>query len=292
MTDLLERQLVAVAALIDVDVGDRLVDDLRTRFDGSDTVSSVAARSTVLPFRRRHAIGIALGLAAATALVVIVIPDSRHAVANWFGIGSTRIERAPVTPVTPVQTPDPAPTATTAEPAVTPPTPALPTQLDLGAAMSVDAARAQTGLRVPSSARLGSPSGVFVVVPPESGQIVVVYPSTDTLGPTSITGVGALLSAVGGRIDDGYFAKLAGPGTVVETLTIVTADGETVPAIWLSGEPHQVFFEDTNGSVQIDSLRLATNTLLWTEDSVVYRLEASVSRDDAIEIARSVITTG
>ena len=103
-------------------------------------------------------------------------------------------------------------------------------------------------------------------------------------------GVAALLSAMRGRLDDGYFAKVAGSGTVVESLTIATETGETVPAIWLAGEPHQYFFEDNDGAVQVDTLRLATNTLLWTQDGVVFRLEASVSRDEAIEIAGSVTT--
>ncbi|TPW12697.1 MAG: hypothetical protein FD127_2476, partial [Acidimicrobiaceae bacterium] len=37
----------------------------------------------------------------------------------------------------------------------------------------------------------------------------------------------------------------------------------------------------------VDTLRLATNTLLWERDGIVLRIEADISRDEAARIAVS-----
>jgi hypothetical protein len=43
-----------------------------------------------------------------------------------------------------------------------------------------------------------------------------------------------------------------------------------------------------NGQILPDTLRLATNTLLWERDGHVYRLEADISLETAERIAQSV----
>ena len=58
-------------------------------------------------------------------------------------------------------------------------------------------------------------------------------------------------------------------------------------AYYLSGQPHQFFFFDPAGNLQPETLRLAGNTLLWDQDGYTYRLEAQVSRDEAVRIASS-----
>lgn len=127
------------------------------------------------------------------------------------------------------------------------------------------------------------------MTPPASGQIVVIYAPTPTLPASPVAGVGALLSTLPGSLNDEMFVKVEGPGTTAETLTFTTAAGTSVDAVWLSGEPHQYVFIDSNDQPVFDTLRLATNTLLWEDGDVTYRLEADVSRDAALAIARSVM---
>ena len=64
-------------------------------------------------------------------------------------------------------------------------------------------------------------------------------------------------------------------------------DGERVRAYWLEGTPHQFFYRDSAGNPSPETLRLAGNTLLWEQGAVTFRLEAQVSRDDALRIATS-----
>src|SRR6185436_9133859 len=118
---------------------------------------------------------------------------------------------------------------------------------------------------------LGEPSGIFVVHPPDSGQVVVAYPPSDVVPESDVAGVGALLSAVRGSTDEGGFLKTAASGTEVQSLRFYASDGAIVDAIWLGGEPHQLSFIDSSGVQVWDTLRLATNTLLWERDGVTYR---------------------
>ncbi len=89
------------------------------------------------------------------------------------------------------------------------------------------------------------------------------------------------MSLFAAQLDAAYFSKFVGDETTVETLTI---DGD--PAIWLEGEPHQIAIT-VDGSVLPDTLRLATNTLLRQHGEVVLRIEADITRTEAVRIART-----
>jgi hypothetical protein len=47
-------------------------------------------------------------------------------------------------------------------------------------------------------------------------------------------------------------------------------------------------FVEGNGQVTDERTALAGNTLLWNRGSVLLRLEADVSRDEALELAEAV----
>ena len=70
--------------------------------------------------------------------------------------------------------------------------------------------------------------------------------------------------------------KIAGGATGVEWL-----DFDGAPALWLSGAGHNVYFPGT-------SPRLAGNVLVWERGSVTYRLEGTLSKSAALELARSL----
>ena len=148
---------------------------------------------------------------------------------------------------------------------------------------------ARTGLPTPLPPALGPPAGIYVVTPPASGQIVVVYAPSATLPVSPVAGVGALVSTFPGEIEAGLFGKLQSTGTTVDTFAFTTDSGTTVDAIWLAGEPHKYVFIDATNQPVFDTLRLATNTLLWQVGDVTYRLEADISRDAAVAVAQSIV---
>ena len=47
-------------------------------------------------------------------------------------------------------------------------------------------------------------------------------------------------------------------------------------------------YRDPNGVIQQDRAYLAGTTLLWNRGDVLFRLEADVDRDKALELARAV----
>ncbi|MCU1367302.1 MAG: hypothetical protein JWN39_2941 [Ilumatobacteraceae bacterium] len=297
MSDLLEQRLVALAERLDVRVDEQLVADVLARLDQRP------ARIERRPARRLLLVGAAC--VACAAIVAVFVPGPRHTIAHWFGIGSTRIE-TPTTTVgttarpsaTTVVEPTSAttvdePAATTHPPATHPatstaPSATFPTRLDLGNPTTAGDAADRTGLPLPLVPSLGPPLGIFVVSPPESGQIVVVYPPSATLPESNLAGIGALVSSMPGIINDGLFVKTQNPSTTIETLEFQNAAGHTVQAIWLAGSPHDYVFQDRSGNPVFDTLRLATNTLLWQDGLVTYRLEATVTREQAVELAATI----
>ncbi len=72
-------------------------------------------------------------------------------------------------------------------------------------------------------------------------------------------------------------------GTEVQQVTVNGGRG-----LWLSGEAHSFVFLDRQGEAYQESLRLAQNTLLWEQAGLTVRLEGDLTKEQALEIARSV----
>jgi len=136
-------------------------------------------------------------------------------------------------------------------------------------------------VRLPSLPELGSPDEVYVDDEPPSGRVTAVYAPGPGLPRTSATGVGLLVTAFRARFDEEFVIKEAGPGTRVEQVSV---GGD--PGYWVEGEPHTVVYVDGRG-LNSDTLRLAGNTLLWERNGVTFRLEADISKEDALRIAAS-----
>ena len=288
MTDILEQRLIALAERLDVRADHQLVTDVLAHLEHGPQHSD--GRSV-----RRILVACAACVAAAI-IVVVLVPGPRHSIAHWFGIGSTRLE-TPTTVGTSARPPTPSrdaePPGTTSPPVTEPvtslgPSGTFPISLGFGQATTASDATARTGLPAPVVPSFEPPAGIFVVTPPERGQIVVVYPPSASLPKSPVGGVGALVSSMPGTINDGLFVKTQNASTTIEAFTFTNGAGHIVQAIWLAGSPHDYVFQDRDGNPVFDSLRLATNTLLWQDGDVTYRLEATVTRDSAVEIATTI----
>ncbi len=206
----------------------------------------------------------AVAAVAVVAAVITVVPSGRSTVARWLGLSSTRIE--PVDPSTPTATFPPS--SSSGSP--------VPDQFGL----LVRDAEAEAGVTAFVPALLGAPMSVEVVHPPDSGQVVLTYAPSDLLPASPVAGIGALVSTLPAHLEGTLFVKMTDAGTDVREVTVNGVSG-----FWLSGAPHTYAMIDRNGDVIADTLRLATNTLLWEQDGVTYRIEASVDLDVALSIA-------
>ena len=93
-----------------------------------------------------------------------------------------------------------------------------------------------------------------------------------------------LLTEFRGDVDTELIQKVVGPDARTE---FVTVDG--TDAIWIEGGPHTVVVADENGEYVEERTRLAGNTLLWERDGLTLRLESGLSRDEAIQLAESLV---
>lgn len=91
-----------------------------------------------------------------------------------------------------------------------------------------------------------------------------------------------VLSQLDGTLWDGFHKKVAGTGTRIEDVAV---DGER--GLFVSGDEHYVMYL-VDGNVRDELTALAGNTLLWNRGRLLLRLEADVSREEAIELAESV----
>jgi hypothetical protein len=91
------------------------------------------------------------------------------------------------------------------------------------------------------------------------------------------------LSEWAGRVVEPVVLKLIPPGTRADTVTV---DGGV--GVWLEGAPHVLFVHPPGGGEFAEDLYLAGSVLVWEVGDRSYRIEAAVSRDEALEIARSL----
>ena len=193
---------------------------------------------------------VAIPLAALVLLGgVMAVPPARSTVLDWLGLGGETIERVP-------EQPSPA-----------------PTPLDLGERLPLPADAV-----VPAA--LGEPDAVYRDA---AGILTLLYRPRSGLPESEHSGAGALISQFPGRTGEDFVRKFAGPDTTIERVTV---DGE--PGFWLAGAPHGLLYEDPSGQVREAPSRLAGPTLVWRRGDRTLRLEADITKERALAIARSV----
>lgn len=80
-----------------------------------------------------------------------------------------------------------------------------------------------------------------------------------------------------------FVLKLVGPGTRVRMLRVNGG-----PGVYLSGTPHQLLLQQSNGEVVTDHVRVAGNVLVWQQGPVTIRIEGTHTLGQALAVARSL----
>jgi hypothetical protein len=142
-------------------------------------------------------------------------------------------------------------------------------------------ARAGFPVRWPADPAIGPPDSAWIDSD-LGGQVTLVWASRPGLPDTFQPGVGLVMSAFRGSVENGFLNKAVDSGTTVE---LVKVGGER--AFWLSGGPHFFFYTAANGQV-FDPRRWVGDALLWAEGPVTLRLESALGRERTIELAESV----
>jgi rRNA maturation protein Nop10 len=240
-----------------VDLGRRIefppTPDVAPRVRARLAEGGAPKRTMRRPYGHRRTLAIALAALAVAVGAVMAVPQTRAAILEFFHLRGVTIERVGTLPTVPVRN-----------------------ELGpLGKRVSLDEARelADFGVVVPEA--LGEPDEVyFWDGNPPGGMVSLVYGSREH--PR------AFVTEFRASVERVIFKKVA-TDTRVEQVRI---DGD--PGYFLSGSPHQFSYVDRYGEYREELVRLVGNTLVWERGPVTLRLEADVSKADALKIAHSV----
>jgi hypothetical protein len=220
-----------------------------------DLAAAVAARVAAErrpappPWARRPALAWALAAVLAALVAIAAIAPARGAVLRLLGLTKSerivRIER--------------------------PPPPAPEGEIDLGATVLLETARALAGFPIRQPTVLGRPTRVQFSAAAPGGVVTLRYGART-----------ALTEFRGGSVP--YIEKTVGPSTGVEQVFVNGAFG-----YYLAGGSHLVVVRDDAGHVR-EAFRTipGAHIVVWDEDGVSYRLETRASRREALPIARSL----
>ncbi|HEY6377756.1 MAG TPA: hypothetical protein VI316_01100 [Candidatus Dormibacteraeota bacterium] len=268
----LEERLAALAATMEYPATPAA--ELRARVTAAIRVAP--PRAPIPPVARARWRSWRVRLAAALAVLLAVtglVTPVRTAVAGFLGLRGVVIEQPRTVP-----TPTPRPPTATPSPA------GLGAGLSLGEPTSLPAARAQLAFTPLVPGALPAPDGVFVRRPPTGGALSLAYRAGPGRPPAiGDSGVAILITEFRGDLAPEFFGKFVGSDATIEPVQV---DGD--PGYWIAGTPHSVGYHEQNGDVQIDDLRLATNTLIWQHGNLLLRIEGTQTREQALAIAHSM----
>ena len=199
-------------------------------------------------FSRRVLI-VALAVLAVAVGAVLAVPQARSTIKDWLGIGNVTIRYVEELPPVEQATDD----------------------LGLGEQMSLEEARERAGfqVRVPTVEGLDDPPKVFYNE--TSSQVAFLYGSEEK--PK------LLITQADAR---GAIEKIVNLNVTERELVVVEPG---YAGVWLYGEKHAIFYPSTDHE---EPFRLVGNALVYEVDGVTARIEAEISKDEALRIARSM----
>jgi hypothetical protein len=205
--------------------------------------------------RPRRWVPATAALVVLVALLLVLSPQAREAVADLLGVAGIEIEFRPELE----------------EP--------VGAGLGLGRQVSLEEAVASVDFPISIPDQLGEPEAVYLF----QGRINMVWRGGETLPAAGDSDVGLLYSqfrfdGVGDRL-----VKSLGPESVVIPTEVAGRSG-----FWIEGATHVISIEDASGRRVEETLRLAGNVLMWETDEVTHRLETMLGLDEALGIAESV----
>jgi hypothetical protein len=197
----------------------------------------------------RRVLVVALAVLAVAVGAVLAVPQARSTIKDWLGIGNVTIRYVDELPPVEQATDD----------------------LGLGEQMSLEEARERAGfqVRVPTVGGLDDPPKVFYNE--SSSQVAFLYGSEDR--PK------LLITQADAR---GAIEKLVNLNVTERELVVVEPG---YAGVWLFGEKHAIFYPSTDHE---EPFRLVGNALVYEIDGVTARIEAEISKDEALRIARSM----
>lgn len=197
----------------------------------------------------RRLLVVALAVLAVAVGAVLAVPQARSTIRDWLGIGNVTIRYVEDLPPVEQATND----------------------LGLGERVTLDEARERAGfrVRVPTVEGLDDPPKVYYNQ--DSSQVAFLYGSEEK--PK------LLITQADAR---GAIEKIVNLNVTERDLVVVEPG---YAGVWLYGEKHAIFYPSTDHE---EPFRLVGNALVFEIDGVTLRIEAEISKNEALRIARSM----
>jgi hypothetical protein len=289
--DPLESALADLVARVDI-----------TDVDAFTAATMVKVRRGRDDARRRRSFSVVRGsnarqvLAVAAAILLVVtavlaVPRSRDAIADLLGIDGLRI-RSGEGPI-PTSTSVPAMSSTASSTSTSAPTGSSSTvgigggfdavavgrDLKLGSQVSMsDARNALPALRELNSA-YGPPDAIYRGERPAGLVSFVWRARPDLPGSTFAPSVGLVVQQYRSSTGDIFPGKTVTPGSTVREIVVEGKKG-----YWIDGAPHSIAYFDAQGSYIEDTVRWASNALVWAANGVTHRIESSLTQEEAVAL--------
>ncbi|MGH8924173.1 MAG: hypothetical protein ACRDWA_05985 [Acidimicrobiia bacterium] len=225
---------------------------------GPDLAAKVASRTTAAPTGTRRWLVLA---AAGLAILLFSFTTPGQAAFAWLlRVSGIRIEMSePSAPLRP------------------------PTTLVGGIETSFVEAEEAVGFDLRRPQALEAPDSVQLLRWGGGQQVAMIWSESKDLPEVFDTGIGLLLIQFAARVDEQLLIKEASEATQIEPVRVSGAMG-----YFLSGAPHTVFFENPDGLIANDEIRLTGNVLVWMSNGVTYRIESALGLEESLRIAESL----
>jgi hypothetical protein len=247
----LERALFDVAEHLDHPAGDELADAVRRRVAASTRLADRSAG------RSRSLVAIAAVFIVIVA-AALAIPPSRHAIADWLGIGAIEVRRSgPRVSTGPGSQPLPgSPRSSAPNENVV-----VPRNL-AGARELVDFT-----IATPHDTSAGTLARIEVDRRPDGGLLVLDY------GRFTLVEV---------RANPEIIAKLIDRTATVERVSV-----EGAPGLWIAGA-HEIAYQTSSRALATDTIRRSGPVLIWPRGGLTLRLEGFDTLAAAQKVAASI----
>lgn len=201
----------------------------------------------------RRALLIALAVLAVAVGAVMAVPQTRAAILEFFHLRGVTIERVGELPTVPVNDDF--------------------NKLLVGEPVTLEEAEELVSFEIVVPEALGDPDGIYYQDSPRGGMVSFVY---GTLENPRV-----LFTQFRATVDQVIYKKVAA------TTRIQPVEIEGRQGYFLSGDPHDFAYYDADQQFRQELVRLAGNTLLWERGLLTLRLEADITLQEALKIARS-----
>jgi hypothetical protein len=133
---------------------------------------------------------------------------------------------------------------------------------------------------LPGDPALGPPDAAWFDSTKGTGVVTLVWSPRPGYPAVDENGIGLLVGEFRGRLDDGYFEKAINQAIDIERVSVNGQRG-----FWIAGAPHFFFWVGPDGRAVDDTIRLVGQVLAWQRDGLTLRMESTLRRDQAIELA-------